>query len=44
MSTGTYIAIAWTVTMVVVALYSLWIIKRGRELSAEVPEDQRRWM
>ncbi len=44
MSTNTYIAIAWIVTLTAIALYSLWVIRRGREVSAEVPEEERRWM
>ena len=44
MSTTGYIATAWIVTMVVLAAYSWWIIRRGRELSKRVPEDERRWM
>jgi hypothetical protein len=44
MSTGGYIALAWIVTMVVVAAYSYWVIRRGRELSSRVPEEDRRWM
>lgn len=44
MSTDAYIAIAWIVTMVVLAVYSLWIVRRGKELSSRVPEEERRWM
>jgi len=44
MSTNFYIAVAWIVTFVSLALYSLWVIRRGRELSRRVPEEQRRWM
>ena len=44
MSTTGYIATAWIVTMVVIVIYSGWIIRRGRELSARVPEEDRRWM
>ena len=44
MSTEVYIALAWIVTMVVVASYSFWVIRRGRDLSTRVPEEDRRWM
>lgn len=44
MSTNTYIAIAWVVTFAVIALYAAWIVRRGRELSRRVPEEDRRWM
>lgn len=44
MSTTFYIATAWIVTLGAVALYALWVIRRGRELSEKVPEEQRRWM
>lgn len=44
MSTTFYISVAWAVTLGVPALYALWLIRRGRELSSRVPEEQRRWM
>jgi heme exporter protein CcmD len=44
MSTNAYIAIAWAVTFAVIALYAAWIVRRGRELSRRVPEEDRRWM
>lgn len=44
MSTTFYIVTAWIVTFAVVGLYAGWIVRRGRELSREVPEEQRRWM
>ncbi|MGI9578025.1 MAG: hypothetical protein ACR2OH_07500 [Microthrixaceae bacterium] len=44
MSTEAYIAVAWIVTMAVLAAYSYWVIRRGKELSAQVPEEERRWM
>lgn len=39
-----YVTAAWVVTFAVIALYSAWVLRRGRELSKDVPEDQRRWM
>lgn len=44
MNPNGYIAIAWIVTLAAVALYAAWVIRRGREVSAEVPEEERRWM
>lgn len=43
-TTTTYIAAAWIVTFVAVATYSVWVIRRGRDLSEKVPEEDRRWM
>jgi heme exporter protein CcmD len=43
-STAGYIALAWIVTFVVVGAYAAWVLRRGRELSRRVPEDERRWM
>ncbi|MEZ5350354.1 MAG: hypothetical protein R2714_14300 [Microthrixaceae bacterium] len=39
-----YIATAWIVTIGAVALYAVWLMRRGRTLSEQVPEEQRRWM
>lgn len=44
MSTDFYIGTAWVVTLGVPALYALWLLRKGRELSSRVPEEQRRWM
>lgn len=44
MSTNGYIAVAWLVTFLTIAVYALWVLRRGRELSRRVPEDERRWM
>lgn len=44
LSTGGYIALAWVVTFVAVGCYSAWVLRRGRELSRRVPEEDRRWM
>lgn len=44
MSTNGYIAVAWIVTFAVLSLYALWMVRRGRELSRQVPEEDRRWM
>ena len=39
-----YIATAWIVTIGAVALYAVWLMRRGRTLAEQVPEEQRRWM
>ena len=39
-----HIATAWIVTIGAVALYAVWLMRRGRTLSEQVPEEQRRWM
>ncbi len=44
MSTDMYIAVAWIVTLLVLAAYAAWILRRGRALSDQVPEERRRWM
>jgi hypothetical protein len=44
MSTGGYIALAWIVTFVAIGAYSAWVLRRGRDLSQRVPEEERRWM
>ncbi|MEZ5238461.1 MAG: hypothetical protein R2716_05770 [Microthrixaceae bacterium] len=44
MSTGFYIAAAWVGTLGTTAAYAAWLVRRGKQLSQEVPEEQRRWM
>lgn len=44
MSSTGYIVAAWLVTFGVTAGYALWILRRGRRLSQQVPPAQRRWM
>ena len=39
-----YIALAWIVTFGAVLGYAVWVVRRGRALSREVPGPQRRWM
>lgn len=39
-----YIALAWVATFGAVGGYALWVVRRGRELSQQVPADRRRWM
>ncbi|MFM7068079.1 MAG: hypothetical protein ACKOYM_01340 [Actinomycetes bacterium] len=44
MSSNGYVVLAWVVTFLVVGLYALWVVRRGRTLTGQVPPDQRRWM
>ena len=44
MSTWGYVALAWIVTFAVVGAYAAHLVRRGRELSKSVPEEDRRWM
>lgn len=39
-----YVGVTWGATAAVVGGYAYWVLRRGRELSKRVPEDQRRWM
>jgi heme exporter protein CcmD len=38
-----YVFAAYLTTFGVLAVYALWVLARGRRLSAQVPEDRRRW-
>lgn len=44
MSTTGYIITSWVVTFGVVAGYAAALVRRGRNLSRQVPSDRRRWM
>jgi heme exporter protein C len=39
-----YVAAGWAVTVGAVALYALAVLRKGRQLAAEVPPEERRWM
>lgn len=39
-----YIAAGWAVTFGVCGLYAVWLVTRGRAMTARVPADRRRWM
>lgn len=39
-----YVAITWGATAAVLGGYATLVIRRGKRLSKQVPEDQRRWM
>lgn len=38
-----YVFGSWGATAVVLAAYSFWVLRRGRKLSGQVPEERRRW-
>jgi hypothetical protein len=38
-----YVAAGWTIIVVVLAVYSLRLVMRGRRLSRLVPTGRRRW-
>lgn len=44
MSATAYIVAAWVGTFGAVALYAWSLLRRGRRLSRQVPEEERRWM
>ncbi len=44
MNEAAYIAAAWIGTFGAVAAYAAWIIRRGRQASELVDEQDRRWM
>ena len=35
---------AWVATVVVLAGYAVSVIRRGRQMSRQLPPDRRRWM
>lgn len=39
-----YLIAGWSIALGSLALYSVRIIARGRQLGASVPVDRRRWM
>ena len=43
MSDWGYVAMAWSITAVVLIAYAVWVILRGRALSRRVPPEDRRW-
>ena len=38
-----HVALGWTIVLVVLAAYSLYVVLRGRALAARVPPEERRW-
>lgn len=43
MSAVGHVALGWAFSGVVLAAYAWRVLRRGRRLSAVVPEDRRRW-
>ena len=39
-----YIAAAWIITAVVIGVYAVAVLRRGRALADQVPPERRRWM
>ncbi len=39
-----YLLVGWGVTLGVIGLYSVNLIRRGRDLIGQVPADRSRWM
>jgi hypothetical protein len=39
-----YVIAGYAIVAVVVVLYAAWMIVRGRSISAEVPEERRRFL
>lgn len=39
-----YLVAGWSVTVVGVVSYAVWVIVRARSLAQRVPENRRRWM
>ena len=38
-----HVALGWSIVLVVLAAYSLYVVRRGRALAERVPPEQRRW-
>lgn len=39
-----YVIAGYLVTFGSIGIYAVWVLLRGRRLSARVPEERRRWM
>jgi len=39
-----YVLIGYPLAVAALAGYTVWVLVRGRRLSRQVPEQQRRWM
>tara|TARA_B100000959_G_scaffold262497_1_gene300988 strand:+ start:411 stop:569 length:159 start_codon:yes stop_codon:yes gene_type:complete len=39
-----YLIAGWGITLGTLAIYALRLIRRGRDLSAQVPDAHRRWL
>ncbi len=38
-----YIAVGWGGTAALIGAYAIWVLRRGRSLSRQVPPEERRW-
>ena len=38
-----HVALGWSIVLVVLAAYSLYLVRRGRALAERVPPERRRW-
>ena len=38
-----YVLPGWGISVAAIGAYVVWLLRRGRRLSADVPEDERRW-
>lgn len=38
-----YVAAGWTIPLVVLGAYAVRLVQRGRDLSRQVPDEDRRW-
>jgi hypothetical protein len=43
MTDGGFIAAGWLSALGLVGAYALWVVRRGRRLSRQVPPGERRW-
>jgi hypothetical protein len=39
-----YVAAAYGLTIVVIAAYAVWTVRRGRAVGGRLPAEDRRWM
>ena len=39
-----YLIAGWGITLGTLAIYALRLVRRGRDLSAQVPDSHRRWL
>ena len=40
----TYVTAGWAISAAGVVAYVVWVLRRGRTLSREVPPEDQRWM
>ena len=38
-----HVALGWSIVLVTLAAYSLYVVRRGRALAERVPPERRRW-